>query len=376
MPSIATSARTQVKMAYIDRMYDEIKAGVEPKVLELMASTQYIMGSEVKRFEDAIADRYQFRHAAGIANGTDALMIGLRACGVGIGDEVIVPAFTIFVDGSVVRMLGAIPQFADVQGDFNLDPESFEQAITPKTKAVIVVHLFGQTADMDPINEIAKRHGIAVIEDACQAMGAKYGDRYAGALGDVGAFSFYPTKNLGGMGDGGLASAENPELFEQINHLHTHGVNKQHPYIQETWSYNSRLDAIQAVILHEKLKYLSGWEARRREIAQRYLSSIKNPKLRLPSEEAGRHHVWHMFTICTERREELLSHLQDRGIGYSIFYPEIVPAMPAYSDVRDMQVLSKWPVSERFTGQVVSVPVNPQLTDDEVQHVIDALNEF
>jgi len=364
-----------VQMAYLDRMYAEIRERVEPKLLEAVRSGQFIQGPQLASFEQAIAGRYSFAHAVGMANGTDALMIGLRACGVGPGDEVIVPAFTIFVDAAVVRMLGAIPQFVDVLDDFNMDPQSFERAITPRTKAAIVVHLFGQTADMDAIMAIAREKGVKVVEDACQAIGAKCGDRFAGDLGDVGAFSFYPTKNLGCMGDGGLVSVRDQEIFKQIKLLHLHGIDSQ-PYVPELWGYNSRLDSIQAAILQEKLDYLSGWEARRRAIAAEYLARICNKKIRLPRAESGRHHVWHMFTVRVDDRARLIAHLQDRAICSSVFYPKIVPDIPAFKDIRSTQVQGDWPVSEALTQTAVSLPVNPQLTDEEVARVVDALNDY
>ena len=364
-----------VQMAYLDRMYAEIRERLEPKLLEVVRSGQFVLGPALASFEQAIASRYGLAHAIGVANGTDALMIGLRACGVGPGDEVIVPAFTIFVDAAVVRMLGAIPQFVDVRDDFQMDPESFERAITPKTKAAIVVHLFGQTADMDAIMAIARKKGVKVIEDACQAIGAKCGDRYAGDLGDVGAFSFYPTKNLGGMGDGGLISVRDQKIFAQIKLLHLHGIDSQ-PYVPNVWGYNSRLDSVQAVILQEKLDYLSGWETRRRAIAAEYLARVRNEKIRLPGQQAGMHHVWHMFTVRVDDRVRFIAHLQENGVCSSVFYPMTLPEIPAFKDVRPQQVQAKWPVSESLVRTAVSVPNNPQLTGEEVDRVIDALNNY
>ena len=365
----------QVKMAFVDRMYDEIKDVVEPKLLEVAASGAYILGPYVREFEEAMERNYGFGHALGVADGTNSLAMALRACGVEDGDEVIVPAYTIFVDASVVCMLGAIPQFVDVGSDYNLDPEAFEQAITPKTKAVIVVHLFGQTADMDAINRIAQRHGVKVIEDCAQAIGAKYGEKYAGTLGDIGSFSFYPTKNLGCMGDGGLVTSSDEALYDSLSILRAHGI-RNTPYIPEVWGYNSRLDAIQAAILRVKLEFLTGWEKRRRAIAARYQSEIDNPKVSLPKEEAGRHHVWHMFTIQTPNRAELIGHLQDRGILNAIFYPKLVQDTPAFSKYQSHQVSKAWPEATRLVGSVLSIPVAPQLNDDEVRQVIDAINSF
>lgn len=366
----------QIQMAYMDRMYSEIKDELLPRLAEFVASGKYILGDYVRNFEERMAKTYQFPHVAGMANGTDALMIALRACGVGPGDEVIVPAFTIFVDGAVVRMLGAIPQFVEVDPqDFNLDPNSLEKAIHSKTKAILVVHLFGQCANMGPILKIAQQHRLPVIEDACQAVGAKYDGAFAGNLGDVGCFSFYPTKNLGGAGDGGLASARSPEIFEAIKLLHLHGVKKE-AYVQDAWAYNSRLDAIQALVLDIKLNHLPAWEKRRRQIAAFYKDKIKNPKLVLPAEHKARHHVWHQFTMRAKDRDKLIVHLTAQGIAHAIFYPRILPQQPAYADVLSHQRTNKWPVSEQLTREAISIPVNPQLTDGEIEYVVDKLNKF
>lgn len=365
-----------IQMAYMDRMYAEIKDEVLPRLTEFMASGKYILGDYVRSFEERMAKTYQFPHAAGMANGTDALMIALRASGVGPGDEVIVPAFTIFVDGAVIRMLGAVPQFVEADPrDFNMDPGSIESAITPKTKAILVIHLFGQCADMKPVLEIAARHRLPVIEDACQAIGAKYDGTYAGNFGEVGCFSFYPTKNLGGAGDGGLASVKSARVFETVKLLHLHGV-KSEAYVQDLWAYNSRLDAVQALILDIKLNHLPGWEKRRRQIAAFYRDTIKNPKLILPAELPGRSHVYHQFTLRAQDRPRLIGHLSASGIAHAIFYPRLIPNQPAYADVLPHQRAKDWPISRRLTEEAISIPVNPQLLDGEVEYIAEKLNQF
>lgn len=365
-----------IQMAYMDRIYAEIRRELEPRVAEFLASGKYVLGDYVRTFEEHAARVYQFPHVAGMANGTDALMIALRACGVGSGDEVIVPAFTIFVDGAVVRMLGATPQFVEVDpADYNLDPAALENAIHARTRAILVVHLFGQCANMPRILEISKRHGLPVVEDACQSIGAKYGGRFAGNLGDAGCFSFYPTKNLGGMGDGGMATAQDLAVFETMKLLHLHGV-KSEAYVQETWAYNSRLDALQALILDVKLNYLGGWEARRRKIAAYYRDNIKNPKIVLPAEQKDRYHVYHQFTVRAKDRERFLSHLAAEKIACAIFYPKILPHQPAYADVASAQRVKSWPVSEQLTREVVSIPVAPQLTDAEVETIAERVNRY
>ncbi|MGH7318234.1 MAG: DegT/DnrJ/EryC1/StrS family aminotransferase [Candidatus Rokuibacteriota bacterium] len=367
---------TTIRMAYLDRMYDEIRDSVEPKAIEFLGSSKYILAEYVQGFERAIAARYTFPHVAGVASGTDALMIALRACGVGPGDGVIVPAFTIFVDGAVVRMLGAVPQFVDVsEDDFNLDPRMLDAVITPLTKAIVVVHLFGQCADMRPIVDVARRRGLPIIEDACQAIGARYHEAYAGNLGEVGCFSFYPTKNLGGAGDGGLLATRSAALFDELKLLHLHGIGSE-PYVQDIWAYNSRLDAFQAFWLQAKLPFLDRWEARRREIATYYRENVGSARIRLPRELEGRHHVWHQFTVRVEDREDFRRFLSRVGIDHTVFYPRILPHQPAYRDLESQQLHRSWPVAESLARTVVSIPVSPQLTDAEVELVVVSLNAY
>lgn len=365
-----------IQMAYTDRIYGEIQKDLHPKVDEFLASGRYILGDYVGGFEKRIGEKFAFAHTAGMASGTDALMIALRACGVGPGDEVIIPSFTIFIDAAVVRMLGAVPQFVDVDlRDYNLDPATLEKAIGPKTKAIVVVHLFGQCADMDPILAVAQKHRIPVIEDACQAIGATYNGVYAGNLADIACFSFYPTKNLGGMGDGGLVTAKSDAMFQTIKLLHHHGIKTQ-PYVQDVWAYNSRLDAFQALVLDIKLKYLAGWEERRRKIAGHYQKTITNDTFTLPVELPGRHHVYHQFTLRVKNRDAFIPYLTKNNIGHAIFYPRVLYDQPAYADMRVHQRNVPCPISERMSREVISIPVNPQLTDAEVEYVAQTLQRY
>jgi len=367
----------KIKMVYLERIYAEIAKDLEPKLLEFIRSGKFILGDYVKAFEDDLKARYSFNYCAGVASGTDALMIALRACGVGPGDEVIIPAFTIFVNAAIVKMVGAVPVFADVnESDFNINAESVKRIITKKTKAIVAVHLFGQCADMEEILKISAKNRIAVIEDACQAIGAKYKNIYAGNLGDIGCFSFYPTKNLGGAGDGGLMTVREEAVFSKVKLLHLHGIKSQ-PYIQDVWAYNSRLDAFQALFLKVKLKYLAGWEEKRRRIAAYYNGKLKNSaKLKLPLEKKDCYHVYHQYTLLVDDRKTLAAYLTANNIDLSVFYPAIIPEQPAYlQDVKN-QAYKNWPVSKDVAGRVLSIPVNPQMTDSEVEYVADKLVKY
>lgn len=367
----------RIRMAYMDRLYKEIQKDIEPKVMEFLKSGKYILGDYVKDFEIAMKERYSFIHCAGVASGTDALMIALRACNVLPGDEVILPAFTIFIDAAVVKMIGAIPVFVEVnEEDFNINPKAAQAAVTEKTKAILSVHLFGQSADMSGLREISKKYNLPLIEDACQALGAQYKGIYAGNLGDIGCFSFYPTKNLGAMGDGGFITARDPELFKTIKLLHLHGV-KSKPYVQDVWAYNSRLDAFQALILNTKLKYLEKWEKKRRQISSYYNDRLKtNPKLKLPVEKKDCHHVYHQYTLQTDERQTLQSYLEKNNIETAVFYPTIIPQQPAYLPDLNKQKNKTWPVSEKLAKNVISIPINPQLTDGEIDYIINRLLEY
>jgi dTDP-4-amino-4,6-dideoxygalactose transaminase len=354
--------------------YDaDLKSDIASGVSEVFATGRFVMGPANDAFEQAFARTLGVRHALGVSSGTDALLVSLMALGVGPGDEVITSPFTFFASAGVVVRLGAKPVFVDIEPEtYNLDPERLEAAITPRTKVIQPVHLYGQCADMGPILETAKRHGLAVLEDACQAVGACYGGRAAGALGTLGAFSFYPTKNLGAAGDAGAVTTDDDAVAALVKMLRLHGGAKQ--YHHDRVGGNFRLDALQAAVLNAKLPRLPVWNERRRAIAARYgdllADAAKKGRIGLPREAPGRRHVWHQYVVRAADRDGLRARLADRGIGTSVFYP--VP-LNEQNCFRDLGQQGSCPVALAASQEVLALPIFPQLTDAEVERVAGAV---
>lgn len=354
-------------------MKEEIGTAVE-KVLE---SQQFIMGPEVRQLEDEIAAFIGSHFALGCASGSDALLLALMALGVDAGDEVITPPFTFVATAGSISRLKARPVFVDIDRDtYNLDPALLEAAITSRTKAIMPVHLFGLAAEMKKINEIAQAHRLPVIEDAAQAIGARYHDKYAGNLGACACFSFFPSKNLGGAGDGGMITTNDPELADRISVLRDHGSRKKYQY--DLLGMNSRLDSLQAAILLVKFKHLDAMAQARRRNADRYRQLFRQAGLEelvvLPVQPERLHHVYNQFVICTPQRDQLREHLRNRGIPTEIYYPSPLHLQPAFAGLGYGP--GAFPESEEASRHVLALPVFPQMTEEQQKIVVDGTAEF
>ena len=338
----------------------------------------FIMGPEVGQLEQAIAGLSHVQHAVACASGTDALLLPLKALDLAPGDEVIVPSFTFFATAGAVHNAGGTPVFVDIDpGTFNLVPATVEAAITPRTRAVIAVHLYGQMADVGALRQLADRHGIALIEDAAQAIGARRlveGTwRMAGDLGHAGTLSFFPSKNLGGWGDGGMILTQDAALAARLGRLRLHGGAKQ--YHHDEVGFNSRLDTLQAAILLVKLRYLAGWSAARRDRAARYDELLAGlGAVRTPVVDGCAEHIFHQYTIRAERRDELVAHLRAGGIGCAVYYPVGLHLQPCFRDLG--YAAGSLPETERAMRDVVSLPVFPELTDAQQDAVVRAIRAF
>lgn len=351
---------------------EEILAAVE----SVFDSGRYVLGPQVAELEKAVADYCQVGQAVGCASGSDALILALMALDVGQGDEVIVPSFTFFATASAVWRLGATPVFADIDpATFNLDPQRVAEVVTPATKAIIPVHLFGQCADMTPLREIAKGQGLFLIEDAAQAIGARYKDRPAGGWGDIACFSFYPTKNLGGFGDAGMLTTNNAELADRLRLLAAHGMRPR--YHHSLIGVNSRLDSMQAAALHVKLRRLDDWSNQRRENAadyrRRFAAAGLDSLVTLPEESAACHHVWNQFTIRITggKRDAVRAELARRGIGSEIYYPIPLHLQECFRPLG--YEAGSLPATEAAAAEVLSLPIFPGLTDVERRTVTEQL---
>jgi dTDP-4-amino-4,6-dideoxygalactose transaminase len=349
---------------------DEIMAAVT----RVMESQQFIMGPEVSALEQEIKPQTGCEYVFGCASGSDALLLALMALEVGPGDEVITIPFTFVATAGSIARLHARPVFVDIDPHtYNLDPQKVEAAITPRTKAIIPVHLFGLSADMDPIIAIANRHAIAVIEDAAQAIGAKYKDKPVGSMGTFGCYSFFPSKNLGSAGDGGLITTNDPSLAEKVKLLRVHGSKSKYDY--QLIGVNSRLDALQAAILRVKLRHLDGWAKGRQRNADRYRALFASKGItglvQAPVGPPDYVHVYNQFTVRVRERDQLKQYLASRGIPSEIYYPHPLHLQPAFSYLG--QRAGSFPESERASAQVLSLPIYPELTDAQLGSVVDAI---
>ena len=353
--------------------YAELKTEIDQAVQSVLDRSQFILGPETEALEHEFAGFCRARHAVGVNSGTSALHLALLALGVGPGDEVITTPFTFYATVAAILYAGATPVYADIDPlTFNLDPVQIEAHITPKTKAILPVHLYGQPAAMDPILDIARRHKLAVIEDAAQAHGAEYNGRRVGALGDIGCFSFYPTKNLGAPGEGGMAVTDNPELARSLRLLRDWGQErKYHPVLR---GYNYRLQGIQAAVLRVKLRRLEHWTDARRANAENYTRFLEHSGLELPGTAAQSRHVFHLYTVRCAERDALQAHLNSLGIPSAIHYPLPVHLLPAYADPR--YPVGALPVAERCSKTVLSLPVHPYLAANQMEAVAAGCASF
>ena len=362
----------------------DLKAQYQSMRTEILAAIEatcdeqgFILGPRVVALEEAVAAYVGSMHAVGVASGSDALLLALMAMGVKAGDEVITVPFTFFATAGAISRLGAKPVFIDIRpDDFNMDPQLLERAITKRTKAIIPVHLFGQCADMGAINEIARRHKIGVIEDACQAIGAAQKGRRAGVLGDVACFSFFPSKNLGGFGDAGMVTTNDKALAESIAMLRVHGSRVR--YVHEAIGINSRLDALQAAILLVKLKRLDQWAEGRRRNAERYRQLFADAQLTdrvtLPVVGQDNFHVFNQFTLRVQKRDELRSYLKEQGVGSEVYYPLPLHLQNCYRDLGCPK--GSFPQSERAAEEVLSIPIYAELSDEQLQYVVHMIAAF
>ncbi len=333
-----------------------------------------VLGPHVQRFEEEIATYCGVPHVVGCASGTDALLLALRALGVNDGEEVVTTPYTFFATaGAIVNARGR-PVFVDIERDsFNLDATQIEDALTAETRVLLPVHLYGQCADMGALNAIAKAHGLGVVEDAAQALGAEDQGRRAGSMGDIGTFSFYPSKNLGGFGDGGVMSTRDEALEARLRALRNHGGSRQ--YFHDEVGWNSRLDAIQAAVLSVKLKLLEGWTAGRRANAAFYDEALGGiDGLTTPPVGTGKRHIYNQYIVRSTRRDELLTHLRDKGVGCAIYYPLSLHLQPCFAALGYRE--GQFPESEEASKTTLSIPVNPDVTDAERAYVVETIRAF
>lgn len=385
-PSPATNIIPMLDLkAQFDSIASEIRAAVE----EVLTAQQFVLGPQGDALEGEIATACGVRHGIGLASGTEALELGLHACGVKAGDEVIVPAFTFIATGSAVSALSARPVFADIEpATFNLDPDQIEARITPRTRAIVAVHLFGLSADMDRIVAIGEKHGIPVIEDNAQSFGATCGGRKTGSMGRLGCLSFYPSKNLGAYGDAGMVVTNDDTLAVRLRSLRNHGQMAQYLSVERGW--NSRLDELQAAILRVKLRHMAEWTAARQAHARRYDSLLADlPGVTLPRVPPGREHVYYLYTIRVAGRpagsakpagsgEELRcdmvqQRLKERGIASVVYYPVPLHLQPLYALLGGKP--GDFRVSERAAREVLSIPIYPELTPEQIERVAEELRK-
>jgi dTDP-4-amino-4,6-dideoxygalactose transaminase len=353
---------TNIPFLDLQATYLELKEELDAAIAKVVSSGWYILGQEVTKFEQEYAAYLGVKHCIGVGNGLDALHISLKALGVGPGDEVIVPANTYIATWLAVTYAGAIPIPVEPdENTYNLDPARLEAAITPRTKVILPVHLYGQPADMDSINVIARKHNIFVLEDAAQAQGAKYKGQAVGGLGDIAGWSFYPGKNLGAFGDAGAITTNNDELADKVRVLRNYGSRVK--YVNEVQGYNSRLDEIQAAVLRVKLRHLDEWNSRRKEIAAFYLSYLRKTDLKLPIVPEWADPVWHLFVIRTSQRDDLQQALQKGGVGTLIHYPIPPHLQEAYRDFGYKE--GDFPLSEVIHREVLSLPIGPHLSEEQ-----------
>jgi dTDP-3-amino-3,4,6-trideoxy-alpha-D-glucose transaminase len=371
---LAATEGTSVPFIRLDGAFPELFAELMETVERIAAKSAFTLGPELERFEEAFAAFCGTEHAAGVSSGTAALEIALRALGVGPGDEVVVPTYSFIATAEAVSTVGATPVIVDVDAETALmTAETVERALTPRTRCVIPVHLFGRPVDMDPLLALCRERGIAVVEDACQAHGALYRGRPVGSLGDVGCFSFYPTKNLGGWGDGGAAVTSDAELDGKMRLLRSHGEGIRHHHELATGTH--RLDTLQAAILEVKLRHLPDWNQRRREAADALRDGLAGSSVISPAPAAAdSDHVYHLFVVRCAQRNALRDHLDARGIASAIHYPTPIHLQPAYADLGLGR--GDLPVAERLASENCSLPIFPAIEDRQIAEIVAAVESF
>lgn len=362
----------KVPFSILERQYKMYQKEYEAKALEVLRKGWYILGEETEKFEEEYAKYTGTKYALGIDNGLNALVLAFRALNIGQGDEVIVQGNTFIATVMGITINGATPIFVEPDKYYNIDIEKIEEKITERTKAICVVHLYGQATRMDKILELCKKYNLKLVEDCAQAHGAEFNGQKIGSFGDIGCFSFYPGKNLGCFGDGGAITTNNEEIYKKIKILRSYGSEKKYHHIEV--GYNARLDELQAGLLRIKLSHLSELTDERKEIAEQYLKEIKNPLVQLPKVREKCSHVWHLFVVRIENRDKFQKYLEESGIGTVIHYPIPPHLSKAYENLG--YKVGDYPITEGYSDTVVSLPLYNGMTNEEINYVIKKINEY
>ena len=369
-PMLTRSPQPRVPLLDLPAQYSSIKSEIDEAISAVLRGSDFILGRELESFEAEFAAFCESEYCVGVDSGLSALEMSLRALDIGSGDEVITTANTFIATALAISNTGATPVLVDVDSDtYNIDLAAVRSAITPKTKAVIPVHLYGRPADMDGINQLASQHGLAVVEDACQAHGARYKGRRVGSFGNVTAFSFYPGKNLGAYGDGGAIVTNNEALAKRLRLMRNYGQREKNIHLLK--GLNRRLDTLQSAILRVKLRHLDDWNARRDQHARSYASLLSESGLVLPQVDAGMEPVWHLYVVRSRQRDTLRAHLQNREVMTGIHYPTPIHLQPAYADAGYRR--GDFPVSERLSSEILSLPMYAELTPELMRRVAEAI---
>jgi dTDP-4-amino-4,6-dideoxygalactose transaminase len=373
-----TVIQKKVPLLDLQAQHSQIRDEVLAEIVRVVDSQKFILGEDVKRLEEEIAEYCACKYAVGCANGSDALVLALMAVGVAAGDEVLTTPYSFFATAGAVSRVGAIPVFLDVEETtFNIAADRIAHVLAsrPRIRAIIPVHLFGGCADMDPIMAVAAKHGVAVIEDAAQSIGSEYNGRRAGSMGQVGCFSFFPSKNLGAYGDGGIVTTNDPALAERLAALRVHGSKKK--YFHEWIGFNSRLDALQAAVLRVKLRYLDDWSAGRQRNADLYRRQLTTRSVPVTAAHPATYqtrHVYNQFVIRGERRDALQAYLKEQGIGSEVYYPLPLHLQPCYAFLG--YKAGDFPVSEQLAAESLALPIQGELGSDDIEYVCQAIQRF
>ena len=360
-----------IKFLDLEKINNRFRAEIDTRIKTILDKGWYLQGDENKKFAQNFADYCGVKHAWGVANGLDALTLIIRAYGFGAGDEIIVPSNTYIASILAISQNGATPVLVEPDiNTYNINPDLIEEKITPRTKAIMVVHLYGQAVQMEKIWQLAQKYKLKVIEDAAQGHGAEYQGRRTGNLSDAAGFSFYPGKNLGCLGDGGAVTTNDEELYNKIKALANYGSDVKYHNLYK--GVNSRLDEIQAAVLDVKLKYLDADNQKRRQISEYYRQNIKNPLITLPQTYDEKAHVWHVFAVRTPERERFQKYLTDNGVQTLIHYPTPPHKQPAYAEWNTRS----YPISEKIHNEIISLPISPVMTDAEIQQLVDIINDY
>src|SRR5580765_5108322 len=373
MCAMPTRAAMTVPLLDLKAQYADIRTDIDNAVRSVMESTRFIGGPEVSGLEEEVARYSQCAHGIGCASGTDALLLALRALSIGPGDEVVTSAYSFFASAGVIANVGATPVFVDIDPrTYNLDPHRLEAAITPRTKAVIAVHLYGQCCDLTAVRAVCEKRQVWLIEDAAQAIGSEWEGKRAGSVGDVGCFSFFPSKNLGGAGDGGMMVTQNAELADRARLLREHGARPK--YYHSRIGTNSRLDALQAAILRVKLRHLDRWSEKRAKNAALYNALFEGSRVGRPYHDPRTRHIYNQYVVRVPRRDELKKHLGERNVGCEIYYPVPLHLQKCFAHLG--YKVGEMPHSEAAANETIALPIYPELSEDQIRYVALAVREF